>query len=180
MNTPNPAQSNPTAKPGAHLLDTIKALRASVGDGLNDDELTRLLRQTTLLWEAGFGFLSMSNGVVTFSVPHQDLARWRSEQGWMPPEKEKIARLIAKKNGLSLSEPPTAPSHYLFPSGETGSPHHHFEMHNRWEAVVVAHPHYLKVRLFGAAPGTRYAPDAKQPLLVAPDLLQDLSALYQT
>lgn len=50
---------------------------------------------------------------------------------------------------------------------------------NRWETVVVAHPDYLKVRLFGARPDSRYVPDAKQTLPLSHDLLQDLAALYQ-
>ena len=116
MNIPSPAKTNLTPKPGASLLDMIKAIRASVGDGLNDDELTHLLRQATLLSEAGFGFLSISNGVVTLSVPHQDLESWHSEQGWMPPEKERIAKAIAEKHRLSLSEPLITSSSFLAPS----------------------------------------------------------------
>ncbi len=179
MNTPRPAKTNPTRKAGASLLDTIKAIRASVGDGLNDDELTRLLRQATLLSEVGFGFLSISNGVVALSVPHQDLASWHSEHTWMPPEKEKIAQAIADKHHLSLSEPPSTASSFLYPSGEPVNPHHHLVFSNRWEPIVIAHPHYLKVRLFGAAPDARYDPNVRTPLPLSPDLLQDLSALYQ-
>jgi len=41
------------------------------------------------------------------------------------------------------------------------------------------HPNHLKVRLFGATPDSRYVQDAKAPLPLGPDLLQDLSALYQ-
>lgn len=176
MNTPRITESKPT-KP---LLDTIKAIRATVGDGLNDDELTHLVRQTTLLTEAGFGFLSISGGVVTLSVPHQDLATWHPDDGWITPEKERIARAIAEKHGLSLSEPPDTPSNYLFPCPDEAKVHHHVELSNRWEAIVVAHPHYLKVRMFGATPDSRYAPNAKGPLPLASDLLQDLSALYQS
>ena len=180
MNTPPPAKTKPTPKPAGNLLDTIKAIRASVGDGLKDDELTCLLRQTTLLSEAGFGFLSISDGVVTFSVPPQDPGSWYSDHAWIPPEKERIARMIAKKQRLSLSEPPNTPTHYLFPSGEPARPYHHFELSNRWEAIVIAHPHYLKVRVFGAGPESRYDRKARMALPFAPDLLQDLSALYQT
>jgi hypothetical protein len=161
------------------LLDTIKAIRATVGDGLNDDELTHLLRQTTLLTEAGFGFLSISGGVVTLSVPHQDLSSWHPEKGWIVPEKERIASAIAEKYGLSLNEPPDVPSNFRFPCSDAANAHHHLELSNRWEAIVVAHPHYLKVRLFGATPDSRYVQDAKEPLPLGPDLLQDLSALYQ-
>ena len=56
------------------MLDTVLAIRRSVGEGLNDHELTRLLREHTLLGEAGFGFLSFSEGLVTLLVPEQDLA----------------------------------------------------------------------------------------------------------
>src|SRR3974377_2215684 len=78
-----------------HLLDTILAIRAGVGDGLNDHELTQLLRDGTLLSEAGFSFLSFSEGIVTLTVPEQDLATWYPEHGWIAPEKEKLARALA-------------------------------------------------------------------------------------
>ena len=67
----SPRKTN-KAKTNNHMLERILAIRSSVGDGLSDDELTRLLR-TTLLGEAGFGFLSFSNGLVTLTVPEQDL-----------------------------------------------------------------------------------------------------------
>jgi hypothetical protein len=47
-------------------------------------------------------------------------------------------------------------------------------------ANVIAHPTYLKVRLFGARPDSRYVGDAKETLPLGPDLLQDISALYQS
>jgi hypothetical protein len=76
-----------STKNNSHLLETILAIRSSVGEGLSDDELTLLLR-TTLLTEAGFSFLSFSRGLVTLTVP---------EQGWIAPEKEMTARAIAEK-----------------------------------------------------------------------------------
>lgn len=179
MNDPSPPNANVISKPGTNLLDTIRAIRASIGDGLNDEELTHLLRQATLLTEAGFGFLSISGGVVTLSVPHQDLASWHPEKGWIVPEKERIARAIAEKHGLSLSEPPDELPSFRFPSSDAAGAHHHLELSNRWEAIIVAHPNYLKVRLFGATPASRYVRDAKETLPLGPDLLQDLSALYQ-
>lgn len=178
MNTPCPAKTNASTKPGTNLLDTIKAVRVTVGDGLNDDELTRLLRQTTLLNEAGFGFLSFSKGFVTLSVPQQDRATWYPKDGWIVPEKERLATAIAEKHGLLLSEPPDEPSNCRYPSPDGSKGHHHLELSNRWEAIVIAHPNYLKVRLFGATPQGRYVAGAKEPLPLAPDLLQDLSALY--
>ena len=80
----------------SHLLETILAIRSSIGDGLGDDELTRLLR-TTLLTEAGFTFLSFPKGLVTLTVPERDLTNWYPEQGWIARAKEKIARAIAEK-----------------------------------------------------------------------------------
>ncbi len=85
-----------TAKKNNHLLDTILAIRSNIGDGLSDDELTRLLR-TTLLTEAGFTFLSFPKGLVTLTVPERDLTNWYPEQGWIAPAKEKIARALAEK-----------------------------------------------------------------------------------
>lgn len=179
MNNPSAPNAQVMSKPSTHLLDAIRATRESVGDGLNDDELTRLLRQTALPTEAGFAFLSFCSGIVTLSVPHQDLANWYPEQGWVVPEKEKIARAIAGKYGLLLGEPPDEPSSCRFPCSDAANTHHHLELRNRWDAIIVAHPNYLKVRMFGASPESRYVWDAKTPVLLGPDLLQDLSALYQ-
>src|SRR5260370_16177121 len=92
------------AKKNNHLLETLLAIQSSIGDGLSDDELTRLLR-TTLLSEAGFSFLSFSRGLVTLTVPEQDLTSWYPEQGWLAPAKEKVARAIAEKYELSIYEP---------------------------------------------------------------------------
>src|SRR5260221_6331709 len=94
-----------SAKTTKRLLETILAIRSSVGEGLSDDDLTLLLR-TTLLTEAGFSFLSFSRGLVTLTVPEQDLTNWYPEQGWIAPEKEMTARAVAEKYELSLYEPP--------------------------------------------------------------------------
>jgi hypothetical protein len=180
MNTLDPTKTNTAPKQAANLLETIKAVRATVGDGLNDDELTRLLRQTTLLNEAGFGFLSFSGGFVTLSVPTQDKSQWYPKSGWIAPEKEKLAAAIAAKHGFVLNQPPDEVSSFLFRSPDRPEGHHHLEFCNRWENVVIAHPNYLKVRLLGAGPESRYVAGAKEPLPLGPDLLQDLSALYRT
>jgi hypothetical protein len=177
MNHPSP--SNLSAKPASHLLEGILAFRATVGDGLSDDELTRLLRQTTLLSEAGFGFISFSGGVVTLSVPPQEPARWYPENAWIAPEKERMARAIAEKHGLSFFEPPDQSAPFLSALHAASPSRHHLEFTNRREVVVIAHPHYLKVRLFGVSPDRRYIRDAQGPLAYSPDLLKDLSVLYR-
>jgi len=163
-----------TLPPGTHLLDAIRASRESFGDGLNDDEFTRLLLlRAPLPTEAGFAFLSYARGVVTLSVPEQNVASWYPQKGWIAPEKERIAQAIAKKYGLSLFEPPdTSPR-----CGEPG-PHHHLELGSRRETVIQAHPNYLKVRLFGQSLADRFDPEAKNRLEVGPALLEDLAVLY--
>lgn len=180
MNEPGSIRKVVLPKPSTHLLDSIRAIRASVGDGLNDGELTRLLRQTVLPTEAGFAFLSFSAGFVTLSVPPQDVADWYPEQGWIIPAKEQIARAVARKYRLSLCEPPDESVSVLSPASDSPTIHHHLELTNEWETVIVAHPCYLKVRLFGAVSGIQYARTAQSPLPLGSELLQDLSALYQS
>lgn len=180
MNTPSTASPKVSAQPTAHLLDSIRAIRASVGDGLNDDELTRLLQRTTLPTEAGFAFLSFSEDVLTLSVPQQELTNWYPDKGWIVPEKERIARAIAKKYELSLYEPVDVSASDWSPRVESTAIHHHLEFTNHWQTVIVAHPRYLQVRLFGESPAHRYVWETHCALQFGPDLLQDLSALYQT
>jgi len=168
------------SKPGIHLLAAIRSASESVGEGLNDDELTRLLLlDTELPSEAGFTFLSLSGGVVTLSVPHQDLAKGYPEQRWVTPDKENTAREIAEKYELSLCEPPDLPSNFLYPDPEQATAHHHLEFINRRETVVVAHPKYLKVRINRDAPDGTFHAKASRPLALGPELLQDLAALYR-
>ena len=160
---------NPTAP---NLLDKIISLRAAVGDGLNDQELTRLLLQESLPSEAGFTFVSLLDGYATFSVPPQDPAKWYPPKGWIAPVKEAIARAIAEKCGLSLCEPPDVSSTFTSPEFESSQVHHHLELVDRSEAIVIAHFRYLKIRLFGFA--------ANRPLPLRRDLLKQLAALYRT
>jgi len=160
-----------------HLLDTIMAIRSGVGDGLNDEELTSLLRNT-LLAEAGFVFLSFSNGCVTLSVPEQDTANWYPEEGWISPEKERIARQLAEKYQLKVYEPVDTITSFRFPPDDTPPIRHHLELTNRWQTVVAAHPQYLKVRLYGNLSDHRYGWEALSPLPLGPDFLHDLAALY--
>ena len=176
---PSTLNSQVTSRSSTNLLDAIRATRESIGEGLNDDEFTRLLRLAALPTEAGFAFLCFCSGIVTLSVPRQDLAAWHPEKGWITPEKARIGKMIADKYGLSLGEPPDQSSSFRFPSSGAANNHHHLELRNRRDAIVVAHPNYLKVRRFGASPESRYVWDANKPVLLGPDLLQDLSALYQ-
>jgi len=176
-NTQGSAPCEAPPEYGLHLLDIICATKESIGEGLNDDELTRLLLLSNELpTEAGFTFLSFSGGIVTLGVPQQDLAKWYQDGGWIALEKVKTAESIAKKYELSLFEPPDLASlRYLNPD----SVHHHLELATRRETVVVAHPQYLKVRVYRDVADGGFTMKSMKPIALGPELLQDLSALYR-
>lgn len=179
MNETSASDTEVSLKASTHLLDTIRATREGVGDGLNDDELTRLLRGSAPPTEAGFSFLSYSDGFVVLTVPPQDLAKWYPKEGWVAAEKERIGRTIAEKYGLSLYEPVDAVSPYGDGAGPQRACRHHLELHQRRQTVIVAHPQFLKLCLFGRSPEHRYGWEPLRPLSLGRDLLQDLSALYR-
>ncbi|MDB6022465.1 MAG: hypothetical protein JWQ04_2322 [Pedosphaera sp.] len=174
MNNPGATKIGVSSKPGISLLDTIRTIRAEVGDGLTDEEFTRLLHQMELPVESGFGFLCYCDRFVTLSVPRQQLADWYPENGWIMPAKESNARNIAEKYGLSLCEPPDV----QFPWLGSPNPHHHLQLSNQQEPVIIIHPQYLKIRLFVATSPARSARTSHKPLPLGPDLLADLSAFY--
>ncbi len=179
MNQPATLNHPAMTTQAVHLLDAIKAYKASVGDDLNDDELTRLLLRTAALPdEAGFAFVSYCDRNVTMSVPKQNLADWYpdSNKGWIAQEKEKAAQAIAKKYDLMLCQPPD--THYL--SQDCPNPYHHLAFSNKHETIILVHPRYLKIRLFITTDTTRSAKAALRPLPLCTNLLCDLSALYQT
>lgn len=149
------------------LLGRIISFRANVGDGLNDEELTALLRQEALPSEDGFTFVSLCEGCVTFSVPPQDPGKWYPENGWIAPGKETIARAIAGRCGLLLCEPPDEQFTFTAAGAEV---HHRLEMGYQSETIVIAHLRYLKIRLFDVA--------TKQPLPLPDDLFERLATLY--
>lgn len=162
----------------SHLLDTIAAMRVSVGDGLDDEEFTLLLRENNLLNEAGFAFLCFSKGLVTLTVPEQDLTSWYLAEGWITPEKKRIAAMLAEKYELSLYEPVDTSMSFWHPDNGPAVAHHHLELCRAGLTVVVAHPYYLKLRLFGNSPHYRYEWETHRPIKLSPDLLQSCSALY--
>lgn len=179
MSVPDQDPRRESARNGQSLLEWIQAVRVGVGDGLNDAELTHLLREIVLPPEGCFRFLTYSEGFVTLVVPDQDPESWYPRQGWITEEKERLARGVAEKRGLRVCRPPDAIAGYRAPGDETRHVHHHLEFTNEVETLVVAHPWYLKVRLFGSYPGARYTGGSRNPLLHDPELLRDLSALYE-
>lgn len=158
-----------------HLLDCIRAIRTEVGDELNEEEFARLLQKEELPMEGGFAFVSYCDRFVTLSVPRQDPENWYPEKGWILPAKVKIAKAIADKYGLSLYEPPDM----AYPPFDKPNYHHHLELGNRNETVIIAHPQFLKVRLFPATNLFCSNVPAYPPFLLGPHLLEDLSALYK-
>jgi hypothetical protein len=165
----------------AHLLDRITALRARIGDGLNDHELTRLLREANLPREAGFSFLSFSDGFVTLSVPPQELSKWYPEQGWIVPSQEQRARAIAKKYGLTLYEPVDSVTKvwHNLQGHEAQEARHHLELSLERMTVLVAHPYYLKIRQACSSPRLPYSGEVATLVTLGPDILEDLATLYQ-
>lgn len=174
----------PPTAPGAdghsrRLLDAIVEIHAHVGDGLTDQDLTCLLLASDLPTEAGSSFLSFSNHCATFKVPPQDPADWYPPGGWIAPEKKRLAGAVAAKYQLALDEPPDRDLD-VFPRLDAPPVRHHFELTRLGESVIVAHPRYLRIRLFATLPGARcLGSTPRLPLHLGPALLQDLSSLYR-
>jgi hypothetical protein len=179
MNTQPATHCDKDSKLHLHLLDRIRAARASIGDGLNDTEFTMFLQQRALPAEAGFAFLCFSDGFVTLSVPPQDLKTWYPEQGWIRTEKEQVARSIATKYGISLCQPPDHAPQFVLPTPNSKGVHHHLEMTTEGHTTVIAHPQYLKICIFGSDTRARFS-WSQHPLPLNPELLRDLSALYES
>jgi hypothetical protein len=174
MNTLEPAVKQSQT---VHLLDTIRAFWMDVGNALSDSELTFYLRDAQLPPEEGFAFLGFADGNVVFSVPKQNPGDWYSTKNWVAPVKENIARAIAKKHHLSLYQPLDGPFNF-YPKSSLGIGHHHLELTDQRQTVIVVHPLFLKVRLFGKCLDHIYGRNPDFPLPLGPDLLQDLSHLY--
>jgi hypothetical protein len=165
--------NDPAPPPTQSLLDTIRSIRELVGDGLGDEEFTCFIRKQNLPADNRFTFLCFHEGWVTFAVPAQGETSWHPTGGRICGEKEKIGAELAKKYGLHFAEPPDAS--LLIPAPGAAEPHHHLRLYDDKQTLVVAHPAFLKVRLY--AGGKKHF---SLPLALAPDLLKDLSALYKT
>ncbi|HUA64393.1 MAG TPA: hypothetical protein VME24_01000 [Alphaproteobacteria bacterium] len=168
----SPTQEGPT-----HLLGAIKSIWARVGNVLNDIELTCFLQKTAPSAEAGFTFLSFSCGYVTLTVPSQRLENWYAAKGWITKEKESIAKNLAKKYGLLLYEP-LDDSLVLYPELVSSITHHHLAFSDQRQTVIIAHPLFLKICLYGRPPDHLYWHNLRYPLPLGPDLLQDILPLY--
>jgi hypothetical protein len=166
-----------TQEQPTRLLGAIKSIWASVGNVLNDYELTCFLQKSALPSAAGFGFLSFSCGYVTLTVPGQDPENWYAAKGWITPRKANIAKNLAKKYGLLLYEP-FDDSLVLYPELVSPVTHHHLALSDQRQTVIVAHPLFLKICLYGSPPAHVYRQNQRLPLQLGPDLLQDISPLY--
>jgi hypothetical protein len=150
------------------LLELIRGIRARAGDGLEDEEFAFFLQGRNLPEDSGFTFMCFHDGCVTLAVPPQDGISW-DQSGWIAPAKEIIGVELAQKHGLILSAPPDAPPALV--SSGAWEYHHHLRLSNRKETLIIAHPEFLKIRLYD----TRMNLD----IPLAPELLKELSALYK-
>jgi len=150
------------------LLEIIRTIRARVGDGLEDEEFAFFLQRRNLPEDSGFTFMCYHDGCVTLAVPPQDGTSWQ-QSGWIAPAKEIIGVELAQKHGLILSAPPDAPPTFI--SSGAWEYHHHLRLSNRKETLIIAHPEFLKIRLYDT--GTNL------DIPLAPELLKELSALYK-
>lgn len=158
------------------LVTELMHLRARIGDGLNEDELTEFLKSRLSAPDGnGFFFLSISGGCVTFGVPPQDLGSWYGENCTVAPEKEAIAQKIAEAHNLTLCEPP---DRLLYGSPGPGD-HRHLEFANRWRSVAVAHPYFVKLRVCGGGEHEKVTPGSDAAVAQCAALLRDLAALYR-
>lgn len=171
---------NPSPPSRSGILDTVRTLRLTTRSELSDVELTHLLRSRGTLSEEGFAFACFSEGCVTLNVPPQDPNTWCAASGRIAPDKETVARKLAEHCGLSLSEPPDAVATWGCIGAAATAHHHHLVLFNRWDTVVVAHPCYVKIRLFGRAAGARCGPAGQAPLELPADLLHEIAALYRS
>jgi len=189
----SPSGVEPPPQRTPSLLETIRRIRARAGSALADVELTSFLQRWDLPAEEGFTFLCFHDGCVTLAVPAQyqpsritkacefvsgsvvlaappqDKTSRRPRSAWITPAREKIATELARKHGLFVCEPPDAPPAFV-PTGAWET-HHHLQLWNRKETIVIAYPEFLKIRL--------YATGTNLDLHLSPDLLKDLSALYK-
>jgi hypothetical protein len=175
MNKLNGVITNADSGRSKHLLNFIQALREEAGDELSEEGFVRLLKKTELPTESGFAFVSYCDRFVTLSVPQQDPENWYPAKGWILPAKVKIAKAIGDKYGLSLYEPPDV----AYPPFDKPNHHHHMELGNRNETIIIAHPQFLKIRLFPATNFFCSTVPAYPPFPLGPHLLQDLSGLYK-
>jgi hypothetical protein len=158
------------------LVTELMRFRASIGDGLNEVELTEFLKsRLPAPDENGFSILCISNGHVTFGVPPQDPATWYGEPCSISAAKEKLAEEIAEKHHLTLCEPPDK---LLYGSPGPGD-HRHLEFANRWRTVAVAHPHYVKLRVCGGGEHEDVVPGSEAAIAQCARLLRDLAPLYR-
>lgn len=169
---------NGTPEQPTQLLGAIKSIWASVGNVLNDYELTCFLQRSALPSEAGFGFLSFSCGYVTLTVPRQNPENWYTTKGWITLRKEGIAKDLAKKYGLLFYEP-FDDSLALYPELVSPVTHHHLALADQRQTVILAHPLFPKICLYGSPADHVYRHNQRRPLQLGPDLLHDISPLYQ-
>jgi hypothetical protein len=132
----------------ASVIEQTIELRRSVGDSLTDAQFTEIAARILPRQSGGFAFGCYSDGCIILNVPKQDLGKWYSAGRWISAAKEEVARRIAERFELALCEPPDRRDYIIPPA----SAHHHVELIKGSESMVVAHPLFLKIRVFSESP----------------------------
>lgn len=160
--------------PVPNLVAEAMQLKTLVGDGLDDSELTELLK-SKLSPVDGFRILCFSHGKLTLGVPAQGGTGWFGSTGTIAPAKEAVARTIADQHRLTLCEPPDK---LVYGSPRPGA-HRHLEFANRWRTVAVAHPLYIKLRVCGGGEHENVPVESEAAIAQCATLFRDLAALYR-
>jgi hypothetical protein len=159
------------------LLDQIRSFRHEIGDGLNDDEITRLIRRASLDEDSEFEFLSYSSGFVTLCSREKCIGRRISNEMWVSPKRMECAVNIAAKYGLEVYEPLNVDNTFtVFGGSQTRQ--RHFEFAFRQETIAIAHSVYIKVLLYmPKSLMLRHKTELNQ-VFSSSALLADLAQLY--
>ena len=87
--------------------------------------------------------------------------------------------MIAEKHAFCLSENFMAGPDLFFPGWDLLNSNHFLELSHNQGTIVAAHPSYLKVRLLMEPLPERFNSDLTEFTPLRPDLLEDLSLLYE-
>lgn len=126
------------------IVEKLLHFRISAGDAVSDEQFTHIAGRFFPPQKEGFSFACFSDGCAVLNVPAQSFDDWYPAGEWISSAKEEIATKIAERFDLCLCEPPDRRDYILPPP----STHHHLELISRGESIVVAHPLYLKIRMF--------------------------------
>ena len=115
---------------------------------------------------------------MALSVPEQDLAEWYEGNGSISSVKKWLAALIGEQHKLSVKEMALVRPDCLLTTGESTSTHSCLVFIHDFQAMVVASPVALKVRMLEAS-SARTSWDSTEPPPEWSHLLPDFSLLFE-